>query len=71
MQLESDRECAKCLLFYTMHVFGKHMQIHPVKRIILESKSEMCKWFIFKRLFPAYLCSGLFQYEERLLHLPR
>ena len=42
-----------------------YMQINPVKRIILDSKSEMCKWFMFKRLFPAHFCSGLFQYEKR------
>ena len=31
--------------------------VNPVKRIILESKLEMYKWFIFRMLFPTHICS--------------
>jgi hypothetical protein len=39
------------LIHWTLHGRGlfctPYIQINPVKRIILESKLEMCKWFIF------------------------
>ena len=43
-----------------------YCKVNPVKRIVLESKSEMCKWFIFKRLFPAHFCALRFQYGEHM-----
>ena len=42
-----------------------YMKVNHVKRIVLESQSEMCKWFILKMLFPIHFCSEWFQYEEQ------
>jgi hypothetical protein len=43
-----------------------HRKVNPVKRIVLESKPEMCKWIIFKRFFPTHFCSLRFQYGEHM-----
>jgi len=54
---------------WTLHEEGlfarPYRKVNPVKRIIIDSKSEMCKWFIFKRLFPIHFCSEWLQYEEQ------
>jgi hypothetical protein len=61
--------------FYNVniHKLWEHILKLIVPSIILASPSTILfvvreitrKWFIFKRLFPAYFCSWLFQYEER------